>query len=209
MSLFSVSPPLLLVRLNMSCYLRNSNTLWNIKKGEYSQRMMPVSSSMVLLEWLNFHMGDWNYLCFDMWGQSDTQQLSLWSVSLTDFLWAQLEIQNNWRQYWVRSQVPVERGDTWRWLFNMCLVSLFWGFIGRESQTCMAGNLILWECPLAGVKYLELHSCLQDFILVSVRSQTLHQRIGRSFSVRPSTEACVHGRLSIFQGCAKWWMSFI
>lgn len=57
-------------------------------------------------------------------------------VSLIGFPWAQLEIQtqNNWRRCWACPQVPVGRGDTWRWLFNMCLVPLFWGFIGRESH---------------------------------------------------------------------------
>jgi len=58
------------------------------------------------------------------------------TVSLIDFPWAQLEIQtqNNWRHCWACPQVRVERGSTGRWLCSMWSLSMFWGFIGKESD---------------------------------------------------------------------------
>lgn len=67
-------------------------------------------------------------------------------------------------------QVCVERGNTWRRLFNMWLLSMFWGFIVKESQICMVGNLSFWEWPSSGPKRLEVavlsagfYSCLSHF----------------------------------------------
>lgn len=130
---------------------------------------MPFGSSVILSECLSFHIGDGSHLCE---ANKRLNRSACGKVALIAFLWAQLEIQTerNWRHCWVCPQVSVERGNTWRWLFDVWSLSMFWGFTGKESQICMVGNLSFWEWPLSGLKHLEaavlsagFRSCLSHF----------------------------------------------
>lgn len=69
-------------------------------------------------------------------------------------------------------QVPVERGTTCRWLWNMWLLTVFWGFIGKESQICVV-ETSAFGSDLSQVWNGWKLQCLQDFILVSVTSPPL------------------------------------